>query len=53
MPDCSHWLGTAFRCTVLPFALTALFLMAVGAALGAYAPGAHSLGEALHYTAAP
>lgn len=49
--DSSHWLGTAFRRTVLPFGLTAVFLMAVGAALGAYAPGAHSLGEAIHYQA--
>lgn len=49
--DSQHWLGTAFRRTVLPFGLTAVFLMAVGAALGAFAPGAHSLSEALHYQA--
>lgn len=49
--DSQHWLGTAFRRTVLPFGLTAVFLVAVGAALGAYAPGAHSLSEAFHYQA--
>jgi hypothetical protein len=44
----SHWLSTAFSRTVLPFALTAVFLMLVGWALAAYAPGAHSLPQALH-----
>lgn len=46
--DGPHWLVTALRRTVLPFALTALFLAAVGAALTAWAPGARTLGEALH-----
>jgi len=47
--DSSHWLGTAFRKTVLPFALTAVFLAIVGAALAAFAPGSHTLGQALHH----
>jgi len=46
--DSNHWLGTAFRRTVLPFALTAVFLTLVGAGLAAYAPGTHTLGQALH-----
>lgn len=46
--DSSHWLSTAFRRTVLPFALTAVFVALVGAGLAAYAPGAHTLGQALH-----
>lgn len=46
--DSSHWLSTAFRRTVLPFALTAVFVALVGAGLAAYAPGAQTLGQALH-----
>lgn len=42
-----HWLTTAVYRTALPFALTAVFLVVVGAALSAWAPGAHSLGEAV------
>ncbi len=48
--DSRHWLSTAFRRTVLPFALTAVFVALVGAGLAAYAPGAHTLGQALHAT---
>jgi hypothetical protein len=47
--DRSHWLGTAFRRTALPFGLTALFLVAVGAAMAAYAPEARSIGEVIHH----
>ena len=47
--DDGHWLSTAFRRTALPFALTAVFLVAVGAAMAAYAPGAHSIGEVIHH----
>lgn len=43
----SHWLSTAWRRTVLPFGLTAVFLFAVGFALGVYAPGTHSIGEVM------
>lgn len=46
--DSRHWLSTAFRRTVLPFALTAVLVALVGAGLTAYAPGAHTLGQALH-----
>jgi len=46
--DSSHWLSTAFKRTVLPFALTAVFVALVGAGLAAYAPGAQTLGQALH-----
>lgn len=47
-----HWLTTALRRTVWPFALTAVFLMAMGTAMGAYAPGARTLGEVLLHTKA-
>ena len=45
--DSAHWLSTAVRRTLLPFALTAVFVALVGAGLSAYAPGAHTLGQAL------
>jgi hypothetical protein len=45
--DPPHWLSSAFRRTVLPFAATAVFLVVVGIALSAYAPGAKSVGQAL------
>ena len=50
--DSSHWLSTAFRRTVLPFGLTAVFLVAVGAAMAAYAPGARSIGEVFQHAGA-
>ena len=43
----SHWLSTAFRRTVLPFGLTAVFLLAIGAAMSVYSPGARSIGEVM------
>lgn len=46
--DSAHWLSTAVQRTVLPFALTAVFVALVGAGLAAYAPGSHTLGQALH-----
>ena len=45
------WLSTALRRTALPFALTAVFLAVVGFALASYAPGAHTIGQAINYTA--
>jgi hypothetical protein len=48
-----HWVSTALRRTVLPFAITAVFLSAVGWGLQSYAPGARSLGDAIHHTTAP
>ncbi|WP_428415704.1 hypothetical protein [Methylibium sp.] len=51
--DSPHWFTTALRRTALPFALTGVFLAVVGLALSAYAPGARSLGEALHPVARP
>src|SRR6185436_19469789 len=47
--DSSHWIITAMSRTAVPFALTAFFLFAVGAAMAVYAPGAHSLGEVVHH----
>ena len=44
-----HWVSTALRRTVLPFAITAVFLSAVGWGLHSLAPEARSLGEALHH----
>lgn len=49
--DPAHWLATAVRRTVVPFIATGVFLMLVGAALSAYAPGAHSIGDLMHGTA--
>lgn len=45
--DSPNWITTALRRTALPFGLTGLFVMAVGAGLGALAPEAHTLGQAL------
>jgi hypothetical protein len=44
------WLSTAFKRTVIPFLLTAIFLAIVGAAMAHYAPGARSIGEVIHYS---
>jgi hypothetical protein len=48
-----HWIETAVNRTALPFVLTAIFLGLCGAAMQAYAPGAHSLGEVLQHAARP
>jgi hypothetical protein len=47
--DSRHWLSSAFRRTVGPFAATAVFLIAAGAAMGAYAPAARSIGEVVEH----
>jgi hypothetical protein len=44
------WLSTAFKRTVLPFLLTAIFLVIMGAAMAHYAPGARSIVEVIHYS---
>lgn len=44
------WLSTAFKRTVFPFMMTAVFLAIVGAAMAQYAPGARSIGEVIHYS---
>ncbi len=49
--DRRHWIASAFRRTLWPFIGTAVFLMIVGAAMSAYAPGAHSLGQVMHHSA--
>lgn len=48
-----HWIETALNRTALPFGLTAIFLGLCGAALQAYAPEAHSLGDVLQHAARP
>jgi hypothetical protein len=48
----THWLAGALRHTAAPFAITALFLWAMGAAMASYAPGAHSIGEVVHHVSA-
>lgn len=45
--DSRHWLQSAVRRTFVPFAITALLMMAAGWGLSAYAPTARSLGEVL------
>ena len=42
-----HWLETAIRRTVWPFAITAIVVSAIGWAMSHYAPEAHSLGEVI------
>lgn len=46
-----HWLRGALRHTIVPFVATAVFLMIIGAAMSAYAPGASSIGQVLTYRA--
>jgi hypothetical protein len=50
--DPHHWLSSTFRRTVVPFAATAVFLVAVGAGMAAYAPGAKSVGEVMEHASA-
>jgi hypothetical protein len=45
--DSRHWLQSAVRRTFVPFAITALLMVAVGWGLSSYAPTARSLGEVL------
>lgn len=47
-----HWVSTALRQTALPFVLTAMLLVGVGWGLQSAAPGARSVGEALHQVSA-
>jgi hypothetical protein len=46
----AHWLESAIRRTALPFVLTGVFVSITGAAMAAYAPGAHSIGEVMQHT---
>jgi hypothetical protein len=50
--ESTHWLAGALRHTAAPFAITALFLWAMGAAMASYAPGSHSIGEVIHHVGA-
>ena len=43
--DPTHWLTSTFKRTALPFVIAALFLAGMGAAMSAYAPDAHSVGQ--------
>jgi hypothetical protein len=49
--DSHHWLTTALRRSVIPFAATAVFLAILGVAMSAYAPGARSVGEVIRHSA--
>lgn len=48
--DPRHWLASTVRHTAAPFAVTAIFLVVVGAAMAAYAPGAKSVGQVIEHT---
>lgn len=48
-----HWLESAVRRTLLPFAVTAISLGAIGYAFERYAPQAHTLGEVLQQSRVP
>jgi len=45
-----HWIESAMRRTALPFVLTGAFVSATGAAMAAYAPGAHSIGQVIEHS---
>lgn len=45
--DSRHWLQSAVRRTIVPFAMTAILAGAIGWGLSVYAPGASTLGDAL------
>lgn len=45
----SHWLVTACRHTLVPFAATGILLVVIGLAMAAFAPGARSIGEVMRY----
>lgn len=47
--DPRHWLSSTARHTAIPFTATAIFLVAAGAAMAAYAPGAKSVGQVIDY----
>lgn len=47
--DRPFWLATAMRRTLLPFALTAVFLSVTGMAMSWYAPGANSIGRVMEH----
>lgn len=49
--DPSHWLATAVRRTALPFLATAVFLAIMGAAMAAWTPGSHSIGDVVRLAA--
>ncbi len=51
--DPRHWLASTVRHTAAPFAVTAVFLIAVGAAMAAYAPGAKSVGQVIEHAKQP
>ena len=51
--DPRHWLASTVRHTAAPFAVTAIFLVAVGAAMAAYAPGAKSVGQVIDHANQP
>ncbi|PVE06733.1 hypothetical protein B472_10565 [Limnohabitans sp. Rim28] len=44
--------GRKTTLSLLPFMATAVFLMVVGAAMSAYAPGAKSIGQVLDFACA-
>jgi len=47
--DSPHWLESGVRRTALPFVLTGVFVSLTGAAMAAYAPGAHSIGQVVQH----
>lgn len=45
--EMNHWIETAVRRTVVPFALTAALVSACGWGMALYAPDAHSIGDVI------
>lgn len=50
--DSQHWVSSTLRRTALPFVAAAVFLMAAGAFMALYAPGAKSVGQFLEHASA-
>lgn len=46
--DRPHWLASAFRRTVLPLVVTAVFVSVLGAVMASVVPGAVSIGQVMH-----
>jgi hypothetical protein len=43
--DARHWMASAVKRTIIPFALTTLFVTGMGSTMQAHVPDARSLGD--------
>ena len=49
--ESKHWIQTAIKRTIWPFAITTVVVCLAGWSMASYAPGARNLGEVLRYSA--